>query len=198
MQPSSIRIAVVLTAVLLATALGACAPAARVDTIAVQQQLTDLLELHTYEHIYRDVVYFGEEKSFLFVRTVDRQVLFAVDIRVRAGVDLSEGFQLVRDAASATTVYVRLPPAKVLSVDADEKSIHEYFIREQGGRIGLLDITGQLEEVKVRTELDAVERGILRRAEENAKRIVRDFLIMAGFEEVLFAPASEDGGELRG
>ena len=37
--------------------LAGCAPAVRFDAVSIQEQLTDLLELHTYEHIYRDVVY---------------------------------------------------------------------------------------------------------------------------------------------
>ena len=91
-SPLSRSSALLFASLLLSVAAGGCARATRTHSLAVEQQLTSLLELHTYEHIYRDVVYFGEEKSFLFVRTVDRQVLFAVDIRVRAGVDLQEGF----------------------------------------------------------------------------------------------------------
>jgi len=179
--------------------LAGCAPAVRFDSISIQEQLTDLLELHTYEHIYRDVVYFGEEKSFLFVRTVDRRILFSIDIRVRAGIDLAHGLTIAQDKSDPERIYVQLPAAEILSVDADEKSINEYFIRELGGRIGLLEMTEQLEEVKIRTEADAIDRGILGRAETNARRIVRNFLTMAGFTEIDFAPApTPDDGELQG
>ncbi len=196
MRTVALRAAATLIVVVL---LAGCAPTVRFDTISIQEQLTDLLELHTYEHIYRDVVYFGEEKSFLFVRTVDRRVLFAIDIRVRAGIDLQHGFTVAQDRSDSERVYVQLPAAEILSVDADEKSIHEYFIREQGGRIGLLEMTAQLAEAKARTEADAIERGILGKAEANARRIVRNFLIMAGFREIVFAPApSLDEGELQG
>lgn len=168
--------------------LTGCSPATRIDTVTVEEQLTNLLELHTYEHIYRDVVYFGEEKSFLFFRTVDRRVLFSIDIRVRAGVDLRQGVSVIPDASDPNRIYVQLPPAEILSVDADEASIHEYFIREQGGRIGLLEMTGQLSEVKQRVAADAIDRGILERAGANAQQIVGDFLTLAGFTDVLFAP----------
>ena len=179
--------------------LGGCAPQSSVDTVTLEQQLVSILELHTYEHLYRDIVYFGEEKSFLFVRTVDREVLFSVNIKVRAGVDLAEGFRVVQDRDVADRVYVQLPPAQVLSVDADEQSIHEYFIREQGGRIGLLEITGQLEEVKERTAADAIERGILVRADANARRVVTEFLKLTGFADVVFTtPPQLDESELRG
>jgi hypothetical protein len=179
----------------LVAVLSGCAPDPPFDAIEIRDQLTDLLELHTYEHIYRDVVYFGEEKSFLFVRTVDRRILFSIDIRVRAGVDLQAGIRVTRDQSNPSRVYVQLPATEILSVDADEASIHEYFIREQGGRIGLLELTGQLEEVKSRVASDAVERGILASAESNAKRIVRNFFFLAGFTEVLFAPDRQSSDE---
>jgi Protein of unknown function (DUF4230) len=179
--------------------LAGCAPAVQFDAISIQEQLTDLLELHTHEHIYRDVVYFGEEKSFLGVRTVDRRVLFSIDIRVRAGVDLGRGFTITQDRDDPQRIYVQLPASEILSVDADEASIHEYFIREQGGRIGLLEMTGQLEGVKARTETDSIDRGILQKADANARNIVRNFMSLAGFSQTIFAPpATPEDGELQG
>ncbi len=174
-----------------------CAPVSRTDMVRLEDLVESLLELHTYEHIYRDLVYFGEERSFLFIKTVDRAVLFSVDIRVRAGLDLSEGVVLTADRTSADRIYVRLPRARVLRVDADESSIEEYFIREQGGRIDLLEISGHLDEAKRRTEAEAIERGILEEADANAREIVRRFLEMAGFGEVVFATGTDEQ-ELRG
>lgn len=165
----------------------------------MEDQLESLLELHTYEHIYRDLVYFGEERSFLFIKTVDRAVLFSIDIRVRAGIDLTKGVTLTADRFDPERIYVRLPPPGILAVDADESSIEEYFIREQGGRIGLLEITDQLDDAKGRVAREAAERGILDQADANARRIVTGFLSMAGFREVVFAARGEDADEeLRG
>ncbi len=169
------------------------------DTVAIQDEITDLLELHTYEHIYRNAVYFGEEKTFLLWRTVNSRVLFSIDIRVRAGLNLEQGFSVTPDRTDSGRVYVRLPAAEILSVDADETSIHQYFIREQGSDIGLLQMTEQLAEVKERTEADAIERGILRNAQQNARDIVRNFLNMAGFAEVVFSETpTADDAEIQG
>jgi hypothetical protein len=55
-----------------------------------------------------------------------------------------------------------------------------------------MDITSQLDEVKARTRDDAIERGILQEANENARRIVRELLLMAGFTEVVFAERQRD------
>ena len=126
-------------------------------------------------------------------------MLFSVDIRVRAGVDLARGVIVTPDRRDPNRIYVRLPEPEILAVDADESSIEEYFIREQGGRIGLLELTDQLEEAKERIAREAVERGILDRADENARRLITGFLAMAGFTEVVFATGDETANEeLRG
>ena len=175
-----------------------CMPVSQVETVRMEDRIESLLELHTYEHRYRDLVYFGEEKSFLFIKTVDRAVLFSVDIRVTAGLDLSHGVTLTPDRFEQDRIYVRLPAATILSVDADETSIEEYFLREQGGRIGLLELSDQIETAKVRTEEEAIERGILEQADANARSIVRGFLNLAGFSEVVFASGEPEEEELRG
>lgn len=154
--------------------------------------MRDLLQLHTYEHIYRDVVYFGEERSFLFIQTVDRQLLFAVNIVVRAGLDLRSGVTVTREADEPGRAYVVLPEAQILRIDADEQSIEQFYVREQGGRIGVLEFSDQLEAVKARIREDAIERGILIKAQLNAERVVRNFLELAGFEEVVFTVRGEE------
>jgi hypothetical protein len=187
----------VLTALILGCSTS-CTPVQDAATVRVEEQIRTLLELNTYEHIYRDLVYFGEERSFLFLRTVDRAVLFSIDIRVIAGIDLTENFRITRDRLVPNRLYVQLPPPAILSVDADEQSITEYFIRERGGRIGLLELSDQLEEVKERTAQEAITRGILEDAAENARAIISNFLEMAGFTEIEFADPSDDDPELRG
>lgn len=176
----------------------ACTPVSETQLIALEDQIESILELHTFEHLYRDLVYFGEERSFLFIQTMNRAVLFGIDITVTAGIDLSEGLSIRPDRDERDRLYVRLPPARILSVDADESSIREYFIREQGGRIGLLEISDQLEAVKAATADDAIERGILTQAEQNGQTMVREFLRLAGFDDVIFAEPETRAPEIRG
>jgi hypothetical protein len=169
-----------------------CGGSSRITISEVENQVRNLLQLHTYEHVYRDVVYFGEERSFWFIQTVDRQLLFSVNIVVRAGLDLTDGVTITRDAENPSRVYVALPEARILLIDADEQSIEQFLVREQGGRIGVLEFSEQLEAVKGRIEEDAIERGILMKARANAERMVRNFLQLAGFEEVVFATRQRD------
>ncbi len=173
-----------------------CDKKSGVDIINLEDKVRNLLELHTYEHIYRDIVYYGKQRSFLFVKTVDKSILFSINISVKAGIDFKEGFQLLREEQDESIIYVKLPPAKVLLVDADESTIHQYYAAETGSELGLKEYSAQLSKIKEKTKADAVARGILIKAEENAKRIIRNFLELAGFSEIEFityTPPEEKG-----
>lgn len=158
-----------------------------VDRTRLEAGIRDLLELRTVEQIYRAVGYISQEKSVLIFKTVDRQLLYAINIRVQAGIDLTRGLQVVPDRFGRGSVTVTLPPATVLSVDADESSIRQYFSREQGGAVSLLDYGDQIAELKNQTEQDAVNRGILARAEANARKLVEYYLRSVGLREIHFA-----------
>ncbi|MFP4067902.1 MAG: DUF4230 domain-containing protein [Spirochaetaceae bacterium] len=169
--------------------LGSCSPRPNTDVSQLERRITHLLRLHSYEHVYRDIVYFGEERSFLFFKTMDRALLFSVDIVVRAGVDLEQGVDLTLDRGNPERIIVQLPPTCILQIDTDESSIHQYFSRSRGGNVGWLEYGTQLQEVKERVRQDALDRGILTKAEDNVRGITRNFFALSGFEEVVFRPA---------
>lgn len=168
----------------------ACSAEPEADIPDLERRVTNVLRLHSYEHVYRDIVYFGEERSFLFFKTMDRRLLFSVDIVVRAGVDLEEGIEVLTDRGNPDRIVVRLPPTRILRVDADEATIHQYFSRTRGGDVGWLEYGAEIEDVKERVRADALERGILGKAEGNAREMVENFFAIAGFEEVVFRPAA--------
>ena len=76
--------------------LTSCAPSEKLDTKEVTSHLKSILELPTFEHIYRDVIFLDRERSFLIFKTKDTEVLFAIDVRVQAGIDLQYGFAITR------------------------------------------------------------------------------------------------------
>ena len=146
--------------------------------------MRELLELPTYEHLYREVVYVDEARSFLLIPTVDARVLFSVDVRVQAGIDLTEGFSL--EVRTGGEIVVDLPEAKILLIDADETSIHQYFTRDRGGSISRLTYYDEIDRSKVSIAKDAVERGILTKARVNAEKLLERFLTSVGFQTVVF------------
>jgi hypothetical protein len=153
--------------------------------LPLERRISSLLELNTVEYVYRDIVYFGEQESFLGIfRTRDQQLLFAVRLRVQAGVDLSKGVEVLTDPDNPNMALVRIPSPEVLLVDAKEGSIEQFFVRERGGSIEWDQVSAEMESVKERVKADAVEKGILNQAEENAVELIEEVLGVAGFEEV--------------
>lgn len=176
--------------ILLLSAFIACVPKQK-NTVALEQGISDLIELRTYEQVYHAVGYINREQTILFFKTIDRELLYSIDIRVHAGIDVHKGVHIVSAGGYSGRVVVSLPPPEILLVDADESTIHQYFSRGHG--ISLLEYGDQVAALKGKIEQEAIARGILRRAEENARLIVRSFLQQAGVHEIVFTPARVTG-----
>ncbi|RKX79044.1 MAG: DUF4230 domain-containing protein [Spirochaetes bacterium] len=165
--------------------LAGCERASRITAEGLESRIKELLELPTVQYIYRDIVYLSEEERFLIFTTVDKRLLFSVNVVVVAGLDLKEGINVI--PLQRGRARVELPPARILSVDADEGSIEQYFVKERGRAISRLEYYDEINRKKEDIRRDAIERNILFKAEENAKKLVRNFLHLAGFDEVEFA-----------
>lgn len=145
-------------------------------------RVSSVLELPTYEYVYRDVIYIADQASFLGIRHRDTQLLFAVDVRIQAGIDLQRGFSVQPD--SSGNVNISLPAPEILIVDADESTIHQYFKKEFGGEINRLDYYDEIAAGKERIVKDALERGILDRAGQNAESLIHSVLTSVAPGEV--------------
>ena len=167
---------------------GGCGQADIDTTDEISRHIRSILQLPTFEHVYRDVVYLDRERSFLIFKTMDTETLFAVNVRIQAGLDLREGFTLEQ---TQDGLRVNLPPARILLADADESSIEQYFLKEVGGSISRLDYYDEINRMKEELILDSLSRGILEKALENAKLLVTNFLNNSGFEKVIFAEDRE-------
>ena len=124
-------------------------------------------------------------------------MLFGLDIRVSAGIDLSgqPGLQLLPttyDSAGRPGLLVRLPPARIVNCDADESSIHQYFIYEYGlGRqqkLPWLEVQDEIGRAKERASNDAIQHGLLDTAWQNAAQAITAFFHLSGFGEVRVEP----------
>ena len=155
----------------------------------LERKVRTLLELPTYEQNYREVIYLGEQASFLSIPTRDLRLLFSLDVTVEAGLDLRESFKVVPRGWQQLTI--TLPEPRILTLDADEESIQQYFIKEWGlgTGFGRLDLYDEINVAKERVRREAVERGILEKARENAETLLSQMFLMAGFESVQFRTA---------
>src|SRR6056297_3182549 len=112
--------------VALLLAASGCPFQKRPDIPQIETRIREICELPGYEHIYREIIYLDEQTSFLAIPVVDKRVLFSVDVRIQAGIDLNKGFSV--EPVSRKVVRVYLPGAEILLADADEGSIHQYFL----------------------------------------------------------------------
>ncbi|TVR71549.1 MAG: DUF4230 domain-containing protein [Spirochaetaceae bacterium] len=145
----------------------------------IATRIRNLQTITSTEYRYRDVIYFGEDARFLGILTGSRRILFAVTISVTAGVDLHRGIE-VQFGNDRDTVFVTLPAPQVLRVDAEERSISQYFVQDRAGRLDWLAISDEVEAAKERNQADAINRGILLRAEVQARTAVTRLLQAGG------------------
>jgi hypothetical protein len=150
----------------------------------IRQHIRAVLEIPAYEHIYREVIYLGKENSFLGFKTLDQRLLFAVDMRVQAGIRLDRGFEL--RPSGTRKIDVLIPPAEILLIDADEESIEQFFLLERGGSITHTEYYDEIELSKEAVREDAIRRNILHKAEENARALIRGILSGAGYRDIRF------------
>ncbi|WP_319559618.1 DUF4230 domain-containing protein [Marispirochaeta sp.] len=166
-----------------------CSVDSEQHTALVRRQIREVLEVPSYEHIYREVIYLGKENTFLGFRTLDQRLLFAVDMRVQAGIRLDRGFDL--RLRGSNRIEVLLPAAEILLIDADEESIEQFFLLERGDSITHTEYYDEIELSKDEVREDAIRRGILRKAEENAQTLIRGILSGAGYKEIRFISSGE-------
>jgi hypothetical protein len=166
-------------------ALAACAePEAPVNVEALSEQVRTLLELPTVEHLYREVVYIDENRSFLMFRTGTKRLLFSLELRVQAGIDLQHGFTVAPIEPNGVAVVI--PEPTILEVDALEETIRQYIVEERGENITWLEYSDEIEMAKGRVRADAIRRGILEEADARARRLLQNLFREAGFDEVTF------------
>lgn len=149
----------------------------------LQDQVRTLGELVTVNQIYRNVIY-KEERRLL----TDKRVLFSMNFHLRAGVPLEDAQVFLNDDGIPV---VRLGQAQILSVDADERSIEQIFIRENFGEIHQSDYMDVIIQEKERLVEDALETGILLEAQGQAERVIIQLFSMAGFPEVQIERAGQ-------
>lgn len=151
----------------------------------VRARITNLRTITGTEYRYRDVIYFGEQSRFLGLPAGSRQILFSVSITVLAGVDLNRGIEVEIDNRRPDRIFVTLPSPEVIRVDAEERSISQYFVQERFGRIDWLSVSDEVEVAKDNNRRDAIDRGLLVDAERQARAVVTRLLEAGGFETVL-------------
>lgn len=146
--------------------------------------IRDLAQLTTVETVQYTMVEKGTDEGWLAWARGDSLRMFAV-ARIGAGVDLAS--LTVRDITVGEdgVVEMTVPTATIQFVDPDEDAT-QVLERDVGiftsGDPGLeSDVRRIADEVLVE---NAIDEGILQKAEENARSVLTDFLLSLGYEDV--------------
>ena len=179
-------------ALLILVIAGGCAPKAETfSSSVIENQIRTILEVPTTEYVYREILYLGKEARFLGIKHLDTRLLFSVDIAIQAGFDLTKGLTVINSFKGLTVI---LPKPEILLVDIDEDSIHQFFVKEWGGKISRMDYYDELNKRKENILQDAEKRGILLKAEENGKKMILNLLQSTIAEDITITvqtPAGE-------
>jgi hypothetical protein len=153
--------------------------------------IRNLARLTTVETVQYTIVEKGTDEGWLAWARGDSLRMFAV-ARIGAGVDLANLTAGDISVGEDGVIEMTIPAATIQYVDPDEDST-QVLERDVGiftsGDPGLeSDVRRIADEVLVD---NAIEEGILDRAEENAQSVLIDFLLSLGYQDVVidFLPA---------
>ncbi len=139
--------------------------------------LRDMGMLVTDEYYFTEVVSYSSIKKLwkLDLPLTESSYLASYDGVVRAGVDLSKASVAKDDVQMRVTV--GLPAAEIEGVDIDPESFTLYSEKQGvGNRISVEDFNNSLVELEDTARRKALDRGLLARADDNARRLAGNFI----------------------
>ena len=153
-------------------------PKKEVNIAVVQTQLSYCQELVTLKYRYSDIISIKKSmalsKSFSIIKYTGI---------IRIGIpDITQAdFEVYNEG---TGVKIKLPDVEVLGNDITAQEVfdesHSIFVP-----ITLDDVFVEIERSKDSTLEELIDDGILKEARENAKKVVQQIMMAAGFEEVI-------------
>lgn len=153
--------------------------AKEIDIAVINAEIRDIGELATIEYLYTDAgkfedpaELFGKEIPFSFTT---KSFIAKWDGSIKAGVDISKVTAEVNETKKEIVVHI--PKAEILSHEVDDESIET--LDEKDGLFNKLkidDIRAFDANSKDAMEKRAIENGLLDKALENAKAIIRKLI----------------------
>lgn len=144
----------------------------------IQDGLRDMGFLVTEEYYFTEVVsYSSVKKLFKTIKLgiTESSYLASYDGVISAGLDFEKISVEKNDEERIITI--RLPKSEVKYMQIDPESFVLYSEKEGlGNKISLSDYNDSLIELEKNAEKKAVDRGLLKRADDNAKLVISNFV----------------------
>ncbi len=148
----------------------------------IRDGLTDIGELATEEYFFTRVETYDSSKNikgFKVPFTTSRFV-YSYDGTVKAGIDFT-GIEVEKDDLKKT-ITVILPASHILDCSIDPDSFEVYDEkRSVFNPVSISDYNDSLEEMIEAAKEDAMEKGVLERADSNAELLIKN-LIMSTYD----------------
>ncbi len=144
----------------------------------IQDGLRDMGFLVTEEYYFTEVISYSSVKKLfktIALGITESSYLASYDGVISAGLDF-EKIKVEKDD-EAKSITIHLPKAEVKYMQIDPESFVLYSEKEGlGNKITLNDYNDSLIELEKNAEKKAVDRGLLKRADENARLVIANFV----------------------
>ena len=147
-----------------------------VSTETIQDGLANMGILVTQEYYFTQVERYTKEKTFLKFITSSSEFMYSYDGYVLAGVDF-EKIRIEKDE-DQKTITITMPKSEIIAVAIDKDTFKIYSEKESlWNPLKLEDYNISLVEFENAAKERALAGGILERSDEQARNLVREFII---------------------
>lgn len=147
-----------------------------VSTETIQDGLANMGVLMTQEYYFTQLERYTKEKTFLKFITTSSEFLYSYDGYVMAGVDF-EKIRIEKDE-DQKTITISMPKSEIIAVAIDKDTFKIYSEKESlWNPLKLEDYNISLVEFENAAKEKALAGGILERSDEQARNLVREFII---------------------
>ena len=151
----------------------------------VLTEIRQISQLDTVEMYFNEILDYREALKIndIEIPFTEKSFIFVVKAKVQSGIDLAS---LTEDDIQIADkkITLNLDKAKITSKEILEYSAYD----EKDGlfnRVNNEDTLKTLNEFRIRLDKQAIDSGILTKAEDNAKLVLESILRLMGFEEIV-------------
>ena len=150
----------------------------------IEEKVSEILEISTVKYNYTDIVSFSESHQIggLNIPLTQKRFIIRYSGYLKGGVDLSS---LQVDIKEDNSLDIIMEKPKILENVIVEEEV-EIFDEKSGlfNKLSFEDLYLVLIDEKNRIEEEAITRGLLVEAEDNARRIITRIVEEMGFEKI--------------
>ncbi len=146
-----------------------------VTTDVIEEDLSDMGFLVTQEYHFTQVEKYTKETKVLSIIPSSSEFMYSYEGSVLAGVDF-EKIEITKDDETKTVTVV-MPESEIMAVTIDKDTFEVYSEKDSlWNPLNLEDYNMSLVEFEQAAKDKALEGGILERSDEQAKKLVNEFL----------------------